>query len=101
MRTLAVSPRRPGQNQAMKAKTVTAIPNPFRVDTANVPLIRAQLASFTKQVPLLYFIVCVNAVALASGFSHVAPAWLGIGVPAVLISICVLRIAVWTRARHK
>ena len=57
-----------------------AFSNPFRVDTANVPLMRAQLAAFTNQIPLLYFIVCVNAAALALGFRDEAPPWLAVSI---------------------
>ena len=86
----------PGRDSLVKY-----LANPFRVDTTNVPLMRAQLAAFTKQVPLLYFIVSVNAAALAFGFSDVAPQWLAIGVPAVLISVCALRVLTWIRARRE
>jgi signal transduction histidine kinase len=80
---------------------VKALSNLFRVDTASTPLMRAQLAAFTKQVPLLYFILSVNAAALAFTFAHVAPPWLAIGVPAALICVCVIRFATWIRSRHR
>jgi len=80
---------------------VKGISNPFRVDTASTPLMRAQLAAFTKQVPLLYFILSVNAAALAFAFAHVAPSWLAIGVPAGLICVCAVRFATWIRSRSR
>jgi signal transduction histidine kinase len=80
---------------------VKAFSNPFRVDTASMPLMRAQLTAFTKQVPLLYFILSVNAAALAFGFSHAAPPWLAVWVPAGLISVCAIRFVTWVRSRHK
>jgi signal transduction histidine kinase len=62
---------------------------------------RAQLAAFTKQIPLLYFIVCVNAAALALGFHGAAPAWLTVGVPAGLVSVCAMRLVIWVRTRRR
>jgi len=38
----------------------------FRIDTENHELMGAQLAAFSRQVPLLYFILSVNSIALRS-----------------------------------
>jgi diguanylate cyclase (GGDEF)-like protein len=73
----------------------------FWVDSDNVPLMRAQMAAFSKQVPLLYFILCVNAAALAFAYRDLAPSVLTVGVSTALISLCVLRLVVWTRSRNK
>jgi diguanylate cyclase (GGDEF)-like protein len=59
---------------------------------------RAQLTAFTKQVPLLYFILSVNAGALAFAFCESAPPMLTSGVSGGLISLCVVRLIVWTRS---
>ncbi|HEX2725380.1 MAG TPA: ATP-binding protein [Beijerinckiaceae bacterium] len=85
----------------MSADMVMALVNPFRVDTASTPLMRAQLAAFTKQVPLLYFILSVNAAVLAFAFADAAPRWLSIGVPAGLISVCAIRFVTWVRSRGR
>ena len=42
----------------------------FRIDAENHELMGAQLAAFSRQVPLLYFILSVNSIALA--FTHLA-----------------------------
>ncbi|WP_144110423.1 putative bifunctional diguanylate cyclase/phosphodiesterase [Paraburkholderia sp. BCC1886] len=67
-------------------------------------LVRAQLQAFARQVPLLYFILLVNTVALAltHANSHVnrAPAWLAVYVPTMLCIVCVIRcIGAWRRHR--
>lgn len=67
-------------------------------------LVRAQLQAFARQVPLLYFILFVNTVALALTHAHSlvnrAPAWLAVYIPAVLCVVCVVRcINAWRRHR--
>ena len=54
----------------------------FRIDAENHELMGAQLAAFSRQVPLLYFILSVNSVALAFTHLGIAPLSLTVGFPA-------------------
>ncbi len=67
----------------------------FRVATDNPELLRAQFLALSKQAPLLYFLLISNSAAVAFTFSRLAPAWLSIGVPAVLCSLCAARLYIW------
>ncbi|WP_316179219.1 putative bifunctional diguanylate cyclase/phosphodiesterase [Bradyrhizobium sp. SZCCHNRI1009] len=69
----------------------------FRVPADNPELTRAQFQAFSKQVPLLYFILITNSLALAYTFLPVAPAWLTISVPALLSTITGVRMLWWLR----
>ncbi len=72
----------------------------FRVEADDMALVRAQYAAFSKQIPLLYFILTTNTLAVAYTYSTVAPHWLAIYVPAFLCSICIMRCAWWWRTRN-
>lgn len=67
----------------------------FRVPADKPELTRAQFKAFSKQVPLLYFILITNSVAVASTFLPLAPAWLTISTPALLISLTGMRMIWW------
>ena len=73
----------------------------FAVDTRDIVLVRAQLDTFNKQVPLLYFMICVNAVLCAIGVAGTVPRLVGVYIPTALILLCVVRMVVWTRARTR
>jgi diguanylate cyclase (GGDEF)-like protein len=59
------------------------------------------LAAFTKQLPLLYVILTVNAVLLAGTHLHTAPIALTLAAPALLCIACALRARYWIRQRHR
>ncbi|NPU14458.1 EAL domain-containing protein [Bradyrhizobium sp. 83002] len=69
----------------------------FRVPADNPELTRAQFQAFSKQVPLLYFILITNSLALAYTFLPLAPAWLTVSVPALLSTITGVRMLWWLR----
>ena len=48
----------------------------FSVPGDNMGLVRAQFAAFSKQVPLLYFILVTSCLATAYTYVRFAPAWL-------------------------
>ncbi|AIQ92862.1 putative bifunctional diguanylate cyclase/phosphodiesterase [Methylobacterium oryzae] len=58
-----------------------------------------QLAELQKQVPSLYGLLSVNACALAATHYALAPAILTLGIPAVVISLCLIRGVHWLRLR--
>ena len=66
---------------------------------ANAALMRSQFEAFSRQLPLLYFTLMVNSVAVA--YTHVksAPALLSTIVPSVLCAACLLRLCTWARRR--
>src|ERR1700761_5619853 len=71
----------------------------FRIDANNDELMQAQLGAFSRQVPLLYFILSVNSLAVAFTHFGIAPSSLTVVFPAVLVSACLLRCLIWLR-RH-
>jgi diguanylate cyclase (GGDEF)-like protein len=77
------------------------IANLFRIDAENRELMDAQLAAFSRQVPLLYFILSVNSIALAFTHLGVAPISLTIVLPGLLVGACAIRCLVWLRRRGR
>jgi diguanylate cyclase (GGDEF)-like protein len=71
----------------------------FRIDADNSELIGAQLAAFTRQVPLLYFILSVNSIALAFTHLGLAPVGLTVVFPGLLVTACAIRCLIWLRRR--
>ena len=69
----------------------------FRIDAENHELMDAQLAAFSRQVPLLYFILSVNSIALAFTHFGVAPVILTVVFPGILVGACALRCLIWLR----
>lgn len=61
---------------------------------------RAQFHAFLKQIPLLYFILISNTIAVAYTFVPLAPASLTLIVPCVLSALAALRTFWWLRQRH-
>jgi diguanylate cyclase (GGDEF)-like protein len=72
----------------------------FRVPADNPDLTRAQFDAFSKQIPLLYFILMSNTIAVAYTYVNVAPDWLTMIVPSVLTVLAALRTFWWLRQRH-
>ncbi|MFM0217958.1 MULTISPECIES: putative bifunctional diguanylate cyclase/phosphodiesterase [Paraburkholderia] len=64
-------------------------------------LVRSQLQAVGRQIPLLYFILFVNTLAVTVTHVHSAPAWLSIYAPGALCTLCVVRCIRWWRARHR
>ena len=66
----------------------------------NPELVKAQFEVFSRQVPLMYSIVLVNAWAIAFLFLNIAPHWLTIDMAAAFTAVCVIRLSFWWRSRH-
>jgi predicted signal transduction protein with EAL and GGDEF domain len=64
-------------------------------------LVRSQLQAFGRQIPLLYFILIVNTMAVAVTHLGSAPAWLSIYFPVALCTLCIIRCGRWWRVRHR
>lgn len=66
---------------------------------ASVPpdLLVAQYGELQRQIPLLYVLLVVNGVAGAFTHFDVAPFWLTVWIPAVLVAVGVTRMIVWAK----
>jgi diguanylate cyclase (GGDEF)-like protein len=64
-------------------------------------LVRAQLQAFSRQIPLLYFILLANTAAVAITHMDSAPLWLSVYIPAALGILCLIRCWHWWRVRHR
>jgi diguanylate cyclase (GGDEF)-like protein len=78
---------------------LAAVAELFRVPADNPELMRAQFDAFSKQIPLLYFILITNTIAVAYTYVPLAPASLSMIVPAVLIAVTGFRTFWWLRQR--
>ena len=58
-----------------------------------------QLVELRKQIPSLYALLSINACALAFTHYPFAPAWLTIGLPGLMIALCMVRAFHWWRLR--
>jgi len=84
----------------VKFPSIKSVINLFRIDTGNMELVRAQFAAFSKQIPLLYFILTTSTLAVAWTYAGHAPNWLAIWVPSFLCAVCGTRCVWWWRTRH-
>ncbi|OQP87226.1 GGDEF-domain containing protein [Rhizobium rhizosphaerae] len=73
----------------------------FTVASDNPELLKAQYQAFTRQMPMMYFILLSSTWALAVTHMRSTPLWLAIGVPAVLTLICAKRLMFWRRVRFQ
>ncbi|MBO0902958.1 putative bifunctional diguanylate cyclase/phosphodiesterase [Jiella sonneratiae] len=58
----------------------------------------AQYREIRRQIPLLYSLLGVNALAVAYTHHGAAPAWMTVWIPAGLVAVCLLRVAGWLLA---
>jgi len=70
----------------------------FRVQVDDIALVRAQFGAFSKQIPLLYFILTINTLAVVYSFASRAPLWLSVYLPSALCLLCTWRGVWWLRA---
>lgn len=73
----------------------------FRVPADNPDLTRAQFDAFSKQMPLLYFILISSTIAVTYTYVNLAPDWLTMIVPSVLAVLAGMRTAWWLRQRRR
>jgi predicted signal transduction protein with EAL and GGDEF domain len=71
------------------------------IESGNPELVQAQLAAFTKQVPLLYFMLVTNTVALTITHFGAAPAYLTLYVPGALYAVSLFRLVHWWFSRNR
>ncbi|MBU4436564.1 MAG: bifunctional diguanylate cyclase/phosphodiesterase, partial [Alphaproteobacteria bacterium] len=71
----------------------------FAIRQDRPELLIAQATAFSRQVPMMYLVVLVNAIALAVTHFRSAPPLLTIGGPLVMILACGARMLSWRRLR--
>lgn len=74
-----------------------AIRNGFRIPSHDPDLMRSQVRALSRQAPLLYLILLVNAGALSWTHFDVAPIALTAVVPVLLAAACLVRLWIWIR----
>jgi len=73
----------------------------FSVPGDRPELLLAQAKAFSRQIPLLYFILLANAAALSYTHFGSAPAYLTVYFPSALAVVCIARVVFWWRSRRK
>ena len=81
-------------------EALAAVGRVFTVPNDNPELTLAQFKAFSKQVPLLYFILITNMVSLGWTHRNVAPLWLVVFVPAPLVLVSAARTVGWIFRRN-
>jgi diguanylate cyclase (GGDEF)-like protein len=81
--------------------TVGRVTRLLAVPNDNPVLTAAQFEAFSKQVPLLYFILATNMISLSLTHQGSAPDLLVVYFPALLTLLFVLRSALWLRGRKQ
>lgn len=69
------------------------------VRSDNPELLKAQYRAFSRQLPMMYFILLSSTWALSATHVKVAPFWLAVGIPMVFSAGCLLRVLFWWRTR--
>jgi diguanylate cyclase (GGDEF)-like protein len=64
-------------------------------------LVRSQLEAFSRQIPLIYFMLVVNTLAVAVTHLDNAPAWLSLYLPSAFCALCIARSVRWWKMRHR
>ena len=72
-----------------------------RFDENDAGLSLAQFRAFSKQIPLLYFVLVSNTIALSFTHWSVAPRFMTLAIPAILYGVSIFRLLGWWRSRHK
>ena len=80
---------------------IAAVREVFRIPTEKPELLRSQVRAFSRQIPLLYFVVAVNADALAWTHFGVAPLVLTTMAPTLLTLACLIRAGIWFERREQ
>jgi diguanylate cyclase (GGDEF)-like protein len=73
--------------------------NFIAVPSGQPELVQAQLRAFSRQVPLLYFVLVANMHFVAATHYGSAPNWLTMLLPALFSALAAFRIVGWWRAR--
>ena len=72
-----------------------------RVADGDLELVHAQYRIFVRQIPLLYFILSVNTLAVVYTFVGYGHRWITLYLPVSLVGVCVVRGWTWWRRRDQ
>src|ERR1700712_1917999 len=67
----------------------------MRLQRDNPKFLVAQYDALSSQIPILYILLIINALAVAITHIHAAPLWLSPFRPGGLVLVCIFRIAWW------
>ncbi|WFU02390.1 hypothetical protein QA648_00990 [Rhizobium sp. CB3171] len=67
----------------------------LRLQKENPTFLVAQYKALASQIPVLYILLIINALAVVITHIHTAPMWLAVYVPVSLSILCVFRIVWW------
>jgi len=81
--------------------SVARIRGAFTVDGTDPELVRSQMQAFGRQIPLLYFMLVINTMAVAITHVGCAPAWLAVYAPLALCAFCLIRCVRWWFFRQR
>ncbi len=70
------------------------------IDVSNPALLIAQYRAFSRQMPLMYFLLLTSSWALAIPHAGAAPFWLTVLVPLGLSGVAAWRVLTWWRSRR-
>ncbi len=73
----------------------------FRIHADDLELAKAQVTALSQQMPMFYFILCANIIALSSTYFGVAPDWLILYIPIAMVAFAVVRLVTWVLIRGK
>ena len=67
----------------------------LKIQGDDLELLQEQFKAFAKQIPLLYFILSVNTLAIVYTFGRFGHPWISAYLPGALVAFCVYRGLVW------
>ncbi len=70
------------------------------VPADNPELLKAQYRAFSRQLPMMYFILISSTRAVALTYRTITPAWLTVGIPLLLTLACAIRVLHWWQSRR-
>ena len=70
------------------------------IPVGNPELLKAQYRAFSRQLPMMYFILMTSTWAVAATHMAYAPYWLTIGMPIAMTVFSSYRVAHWWRSRR-
>ncbi len=86
---------------AMKKSLPASLKTLMSVPRDNPRLLKAQYVALSSQLPMMYFILLVNTLALAATHYAMAPVWLVLYCPLALTMVGVTRAVMWCRDRRQ
>lgn len=83
--------------RTVKNKRFILLRRILEADKSNGQIVRAKMVVMSRQVPLLYFVICVNTIFVSYVHLGLAPIGITMTGPAVIVAICGYRSLLWAR----